>query len=72
MNVAYSHRTGEGVIWCNCPHPRNDDVPDDVNFTKFGTALILTYVTTSAIFGCYRLKGGHSSVVQSLRLTLSV
>jgi len=39
--------------------------PDDAIFTKIGTAVDPINVTTSAYYGCYRVKGEHSAVKQN-------
>ena len=46
-------------------HPCSKD-PNDAIFTKFGTAVDLTYVMAYANFSCYRLEGGHSAAVHNL------
>ena len=50
---------------CYISHPCSEGSKDAI-FTKFGTVVDLTYVTTCANFGWYRLKGGHSVAVQNL------
>jgi len=51
--------------------PRRE-VPDDTIFTKFGTAVNLTCVMTSVNFGCYRLKSGHSAVINKIRFSSDI
>ena len=50
---------------CYISHPCSEG-PNGAIFTKFSTAVNLTYVITYANFGCNRLKGGHSAAVQNL------